>query len=57
MIYRRESTFTNVNKQTLYTNLVHKGDRAPVKTSYLKFITRIIYANVIQWGNKTAKYV
>ena len=33
MIYRRESAFTNVTKQTLDTNLVHKGDCTPVKTS------------------------
>ena len=41
MIYRRESAFTNVTKQTLDANLVHKGDRAPVKTSYLN-VTCII---------------
>ena len=42
MIYRREPAFTNVTKQTLDTNLAHKGDRAPVKASYLKYVTRII---------------
>jgi len=41
-IYRRESAFTNVNKETLDTNLVHKGDRAPLKSVYLKYVTRII---------------
>ena len=56
MIYCRESTFTNVNKQTLNTNLVHNGDRAPVKTSYLKYVTRIIEAGAMYWGHKTAKY-
>ena len=39
MIYRRKSAFTNVTKQTLDTNLVHKGDCTPVKTSYLKYVT------------------
>ena len=33
MIYRRESAFTNVTKQTFDTNLVHKGDYTPVQTS------------------------
>ena len=31
MIYRRESAFTNTNKQTLDTNLVYKEDCTPVK--------------------------
>ena len=31
MIYRRESAFTNVTKQTLDTNLVYKEDCTPVK--------------------------
>ena len=41
MIYPRESAFTNVNKQTLGTNLVHIEARSPVKTSYLKYVMRI----------------
>ena len=37
--YQWVSAFTNENKQTLDTNLVHKGDRAGVKISYLKYVT------------------
>ena len=51
MIYRRESTFTNVNKQTLDANLVYKGDRAPVKTSYLKYVKLALAVEVTKQQN------